>query len=75
MSAFSGFVLFVLEAIALLGAIAGGYLLFLAIIADSAPQQAAAAAVGIGIAAIPYMVAAMAHRQAMRSAFKGRLVE
>lgn len=58
----------ILDVAALLGCIAGGYLIFLAVFADSAPQQAALAAVGVGFGAIPYMLSAIGHRQLVRNA-------
>lgn len=51
------------EIIAFLAALFGGWLILASIGPDySAPQTAAQAAVGIGIAAIPYFIASMAQR-------------
>ena len=51
------------EVIAFLGALVGGWLVLTSIGSDySAPQTAAQAAVGIGIAAVPYFIASMAQR-------------
>ena len=62
------FIMAVLDVFVLLGAIIGGWLVFMSIFEQSAPQTAAGAALGIGIAAIPYFVSAMAHRQIVRAA-------
>lgn len=61
------FITAVLDVLVLLGAIIGGWLVFMSIFEQSAAQTAAGAAVGIGIAAIPYFVSAMAHRQIVRA--------
>ncbi len=61
------FIMAVLDVAVLLGAIIGGWLVFLSIFEQSAAQTGAAAALGIGIAAIPYFVSAMAHRQIVRA--------
>lgn len=61
------FIMAVLDVFVLLGAIIGGWLVFMSIFEQSAPQTAAGAALGIGIAAIPYFVSAMAHRQIVRA--------
>lgn len=56
------------ELVAFLAALLGGYIIFKAIfVVGSAPAVGAMAAMGIGIAAIPYFIAAMAHRAYMRS--------
>ena len=57
----------VLDVFVLLGAIIGGWLVFMSIFEQSAAQTAAGAALGIGIAAIPYFISAMAHRQIVRA--------
>ncbi len=62
------FIMAVLDVAVLLGAIIGGWLVFLSIFEQSAAQTAAGSAVGIGLAAIPYFVSAMAHRQIVRAA-------
>ena len=61
------FITAVLDVLVLLGAIIGGWLVFMSIFEQSAAQTAAGAAVGIGIAAIPYFISAMAHRQIVRA--------
>ena len=61
------FIMAVLDVFVLLGAIIGGWLVFMSIFEQSAAQTAAGAAVGIGIAAIPYFISAMAHRQIVRA--------
>ena len=61
------FITAVLDVFVLLGAIIGGWLVFMSIFEQSAAQTAAGAAVGIGIAAIPYFVSSMAHRQIVRA--------
>ena len=61
------FIMAVLDVFVLLGAIIGGWLVFMSIFEQSAAQAAAGAAVGIGIAAIPYFISAMAHRQIVRA--------
>jgi hypothetical protein len=59
------------EAIAALGALAGGFFVFTAISGEaSAPQQGALAAVGVGFAVVPYCIASIMHRGAIRSAAK-----
>lgn len=51
------------EVIAFLAALFGGWLILSSLAPEySAPQTAAQAAVGIGIAAIPYFIASMAQR-------------
>lgn len=51
------------EVIAFLAALIGGWLILTSLGPEySAPQTAAQAAVGIGIAAIPYFIASMAQR-------------
>ena len=57
----------ILDVFVLLGAFFGGCLVFFSIFEQSAAQTGAAAALGIGIAAIPYFVSAMAHRQIVRA--------
>ncbi|MFB0875455.1 MULTISPECIES: hypothetical protein [unclassified Sphingobium] len=53
------------EMVAFLCALVGGWLVLTSISPDlSAPQTAAQAAVGIGVAAIPYFIASMAQRAA-----------
>lgn len=61
------FIMGVLDVAVLLGAIVGGWLVFMSIFEQSAAQTAAGSAVGIGLAAIPYFVSSMAHRQIVRS--------
>ena len=61
------FITAVLDVLVLLGAIIGGWLVFMSIFEQSAAQTAAGAALGIGIAAIPYFISAMAHRQIVRA--------
>ncbi len=61
------FITTVLDVFVLLGAIIGGLLVFMSIFEQSAAQTAAGAALGIGIAAIPYFISAMAHRQIVRA--------
>lgn len=61
------FIMAVLDVFVLLGAIIGGWLVFMSIFEQSAAQTAAGAALGIGIAAIPYFISAMAHRQIVRA--------
>ena len=63
----SKFITAVLDVFVLLGAIIGGWLVFMSIFEQSAAQTAAGAALGIGIAAIPYFISAMAHRQIVRA--------
>lgn len=50
------FIMAVLDVFVLLGAIIGGWLVFMSIFEQSAAQTAAGAALGIGIAAIPYFI-------------------
>lgn len=51
------------EIVAFLAALLGGFLILTSMGSDySAPQTAAQAVVGIGIAAIPYFIASMAQR-------------
>lgn len=61
------FITGVLDVFVLLGAIIGGWLVFMSIFEQSAAQTAAGAAVGIGIAAIPYFISTIAHRQIVRA--------
>lgn len=42
---------------ALLGALAGGLMVVAALVGSSAPQQGAGAAIGCGLAVVPYVVA------------------
>lgn len=58
----------IVEIIAILGCGLGGFFVVMALLdtSASAPQQAAMAAVGLGLAAIPYMIAATLHRRHMR---------
>lgn len=60
------FIMGLLDVAVLLGAIIGGWLVFMSIFEQTAAQTAAGAALGIGIASIPYFVSAMAHRQIVR---------
>lgn len=61
------------ELIAFLAALVGGYLVLTSLSADySAPQTAAQAAVGIGIAAIPYFIASMAQRSVIIRRLKAK---
>ena len=61
------FITAVLDVLVLLGAIIGGWLVFMSIFEQSAAQTAAGAAVGIGIAAIPYFISTIVHRQIVRA--------
>jgi hypothetical protein len=57
-----------LDALASLGAVLGGILIWSAFSSTSAsaPQQGALAAIGIGFGAIPYFLAGVAHRAFVR---------
>lgn len=68
----SKFIMAVLDVFVLLGAILGGWLVLMSIFEESAAQTAAGAAAGIGFAAIPYFVSAMAHRQIVRARLAGK---
>jgi hypothetical protein len=55
------------DAIAYIAAVIGGLIVLLAAVSPaSAPQQGALAAIGIGVAACPYFIAATAHRAKIR---------
>jgi hypothetical protein len=59
------------EVVAFLAALVGGWMVLTSIGPDySAPQTAAQAAVGIGIAAIPYFIASMAQRAELNRRLK-----
>ncbi len=59
------------QIIAFLAALVGGFLVLSSLAPSySAPQTAAQAAVGIGIAAIPYFIASMAQRAEMTRLLK-----
>ncbi|CAN5334869.1 hypothetical protein BH10PSE12_BH10PSE12_02670 [soil metagenome] len=61
----------ILDGIAYVAALIGGAIVLSAFgLGQSAPQQGAAAAVGIGVAAIPYFIAAINHRQELLKAVK-----
>lgn len=63
------------EMIAMVAALVGGLFVLLSFTADtSAPQAAALAAQGIGLAAIPYFIASMARRGVI-SDFLKKIVE
>ena len=50
-----------------IGAIFGGLFILFALLGGlSAPQEGALAAIGIGIAAVPYFISATLHRAEMR---------
>lgn len=59
------------EVVAFLAALVGGWMVLTSIGPDySAPQTAAQAAVGIGVAAIPYFIASMAQRAELNRRLK-----
>ena len=60
------------DVLTLLGCLFGGFLVFQAMLpGNSAPQQGALAAVGIGCAAIPYFLSGIVHRAIVRKAMTG----
>lgn len=63
------------EIVAFLAALLGGFLILTSMGSDySAPQTAAQAVVGIGIAAIPYFIASMAQRAEISRRLKNMTV-
>lgn len=57
----------VFDVVAYIGAIFGALFVGIALFGEaSAPQQAALAGIGIGIAGIPYFISATLHRAEMR---------
>jgi predicted MFS family arabinose efflux permease len=63
---FSKFVMVLLDLGVIIGAAIGGFLVFSGLFAESAPQTAAAAALGVGFAVVPYVISSIAHRQLER---------
>lgn len=61
----------ILDAVATIGALIGLLLVLSGFGMEmSAPQQAASAAMGIGVAAIPYFIASLNHRQVLLKEIK-----
>lgn len=64
------------EGLTILGCFVGGAMVLYAMMPDSsAPQEAALAAVGIGLAVIPYCLASIAHRGIVRKSMAKRDAE